>query len=106
MMRVGVLGIAGAAAAVLTLAAPGVADAGTPVWAVQTVPLPPGSSTADLAGVSCPTLTICTAAGNSNAGGSTIIAERWDGSAWTAQNLVDPTGDHAQMSAVSCASAT
>lgn len=95
-----------AAAAVLAVAVPGVAGAGTSVWIVQTAPLISGSSSADLAGISCPALTSCTAVGNSNDPNEYDIAEQWNGSTWTPQDIPDLTGYHPTMDAVSCASAT
>jgi hypothetical protein len=65
-------------------------------------------------GVSCTTADACTAVGDAGlkpADDATVaLAERWDGSQWTVQNVPDPAGnaggDINQFEAVSCSSPT
>jgi hypothetical protein len=75
-------------------------------WSAQSVPNPSGTAGGRLTAVSCPSATACTAVGLSRTGGGVnrYLAERWNGSAWTVQAIVNPS--HAnlnQLNAVSCA---
>jgi hypothetical protein len=76
-------------------------------------PTPPGSAalTTRLQAVSCSSPTACTAVGDtSDANGSnlrTALAERWDGSRWTTQELpaASPQSKEQTLSGVSCPTA-
>ena len=70
----------------------------------QSVQLPPGSTLAELNGVSCTSVSACTAVGSyADAAGVHTLVERWDGSSWQIQPTGPPAG---VFSAVSCTSAT
>jgi|SRR5579875_823488 len=74
-------------------------------WTAQTVALPDGDS-GDLTGVSCFTTGHCSAAGfhSPSQGGSSGLAENWNGTTWTKQALASPAaGDF--PNALSCGSA-
>jgi hypothetical protein len=75
-------------------------------WLIQTAPLPGDASGGGLTGVSCSTVTACTAVGSyDNAQGVTQpLVERWDGTSWTIQPASSPAGS--VFNAVSCPSAT
>jgi hypothetical protein len=79
-------------------------------WAVQATPNPPGASFSLLGGVSCPSVTSCTAVGEYTPSGSTDslpLAEHWDGSTWTIQPMPSPAGGFGiSLHAVSCPSVT
>jgi hypothetical protein len=79
-------------------------------WAIQPTPNPAGSPTADLRGVSCSSATACTAVGDYvNSSFSLVpLAERWNGSTWTAQSIPSPTGSSTELElyGVSCPTAT
>ena len=76
-------------------------------WSPQSTPDPAGVNDSELQGASCPSATACVAVGYSTtsfATVGTVLAERWDGSAWSLQ----PTPKLARPAAlrgVSCASA-
>ena len=71
-------------------------------WAIGTAP----SVWGWLADISCTTSTACTAVGSEDAG--TVIAERWNGSAWSNEPVPVPKGEHGyeSLSGVSCVSAS
>jgi hypothetical protein len=76
-------------------------------WVIQPTPHPPGRHISSLDGVSCTSVSVCTAVGenDSRAGGSTL-AERWDGTRWTIQPTLNPPGGRqVGLTAVSCVSA-
>ncbi len=78
-------------------------------WVVAKTPQPKGGG--GLAGVSCPTVTMCLAVGYHNAGAFTepdgTLAEAWNGSAWKIQTTPNPAGfADGQFNKVSCSSAT
>ena len=73
-------------------------------WSVTPVPLPPGSSTAELTGVFCASAADCVAVGYYGPGMGVPLAERWNGSAWSPQRLPVPPGASGEMDSVSCAS--
>lgn len=77
-------------------------------WAVQSSPNPAGSTNSSLNAVSCPSPTVCTAVGyDSEAGGTTTIAEGWNGSAWTLETTPNPSGAaNSFLNGVSCTSST
>ncbi|HEV2240662.1 MAG TPA: hypothetical protein VGR98_06415, partial [Streptosporangiaceae bacterium] len=70
----------------------------------QPVEVPPGATYTQLSGVSCPSVSACTAVGfyNDSAGQHTL-AEQWDGSRWARQASGTT---HGAFNAVSCTSAT
>src|SRR5215470_1571363 len=73
-------------------------------WSIQHTPNPPPGGV--LAAVSCTTPAACTAAGNLNAtpnSGTTTLAERWNGTAWTIQPTpVLSAGEGSFFSGVAC----
>src|SRR5947209_6096110 len=73
-------------------------------WAVQTTPNPDGKQN-QLQAVSCTSVTACTAVGFA-AGKS--LAERWDGTGWSAQTTVNPARVTAPVAlfGLSCPSTT
>jgi hypothetical protein len=75
-------------------------------WSVESVPSPAGLAEPSLNSVSCTSGSACTAVGSYSAGGLTRpLAERWDGSSWTLEQMPEPAGVIAvQLSQVSCAS--
>ena len=86
-------------------------------WKIQTTPSPGGIKKldeSDLAGVSCSSATACTAAGyywKNSVEAYVIVAEAWNGAAWTVQKTPDPV-DHSEtegaappLDGVSCSSA-
>jgi hypothetical protein len=76
-------------------------------WSGQTLPLPFGASDAQLLAVSCSAATACTAVGASESGGtSKTLAERWNGSGWTAQTTPNQAGAANTLLGVSCPTAT
>jgi hypothetical protein len=86
---------------VFAMAQPASAD-----WFQQSTPVP-ATSTAELAGVSCPSATACVAVGAfSGTTDSGPLVEVKDGSTWTIQIAPSPSGaPSSQLSAVSCSSA-
>ena len=68
-------------------------------WTIQPTPGPASSVYPSLNGVSCPSLTACTAVGSN---GKATLAERWNGSTWTIQPTPNPAG--ATLKDVSCTS--
>jgi hypothetical protein len=108
-MRRALVGLAAGIA--LVACCPGVASASTATWTAQAVPLPSGATVGSLGGVSCTSASSCTAVGaygtSAATGVDSLLAERWDGSRWTAGAVPQPSGGSgAHLSAVSCASAT
>ena len=81
-------------------------------WAIQPVPGPAGAVQTILDGLSCTSATSCTAVGTyypqpTPGVGYLPLAEHWDGTRWAIQPTPIPAGSpQAQLSAVSCASAT
>jgi hypothetical protein len=78
-------------------------------WSAQEPPAPAGAKESDLYGVSCASSTECTAVGefddSSNEG--VPLAEKWNGTAWSAQEPPAPTGGkESALYGVSCASST
>jgi hypothetical protein len=78
-------------------------------WAISPVPAPPGEGLeTTLYGVSCTSRNACTAVGsyyNPVDSSTQSLAERWNGSAWTIQQTVNP-GNVVDLYGVSCASST
>ena len=76
-------------------------------WTIQPMAVPTGSLAAQPFGVSCTSASACLAVGiNDDRSGSRILAERWDGAAWTLLTAVNPLGLTPTLSTVSCVSAT
>jgi hypothetical protein len=77
-------------------------------WSVQATPDPAGSTNDTLQGVSCASVTSCTAVGSyaPPAGLPRMLAEHWNGHTWSVQPSPAPAGSSfASLSGVSCASA-
>jgi hypothetical protein len=73
-------------------------------WSIQHTPNPTGSSFTFLYGVSCTSVSACTAVGTSSNG---TLAERWNGTTWSIQHTPNPTGGSGiLLQGVSCASAS
>ncbi|HEV2360963.1 MAG TPA: hypothetical protein VGS21_04615, partial [Acidimicrobiales bacterium] len=81
-------------------------SAGT--WSIASLPLPSGTTTSSLGGVSCPTAGFCVVAGTASPGsGQNALAETWNGTSWTIQTIPSPPGATAtSLDAVSCSSPT
>ncbi len=65
------------------------------VWSIQTTPTPAGGSGAEMYGVSCTSITACTAVGWSYITGSddfVTLAEVWNGTAWSIESTPVPAG--------------
>jgi hypothetical protein len=77
-------------------------------WSIQTIPNPSGSTATSLQNVSCPTSSMCMAAGYySDSSGWHLLAERWNGTEWSIQSTITPGGSaYAFLQGVSCTSAT
>jgi hypothetical protein len=79
-------------------------------WRIQPSPVPAGTVSAGLSGVSCPSPRACTAVGEFFGSGQRELplAERWDGTGWRIQPVPGPAGARrgSELSAVSCPSAT
>ena len=81
-------------------------------WTIHSTPSPTADDFSELAGISCTSMSACTAVGTSISciscspgamGVTSPLAERWDGSSWTIQSTPF-TG--AQLTGVSCPAAT
>ncbi len=79
-------------------------------WAIQSTPNPSGNgiSNGELEGVSCPSLTACTATGYYfSSSAEATLAERWNGKKWVIQSTPNPQGAAlSNLNAVSCRAAT
>jgi hypothetical protein len=78
-------------------------------WTIQSTPDPSGGRESSLSGASCTAPAACTAVGYyvNTTGHQLMLAERWDGVAWTVQTTPNPTGaQFSSLSGVSCTSAT
>jgi len=80
-------------------------------WTIQTVSLPSGASGGQLFGVSCPSMTVCTAVGiyYTALGGPSeelALAESWNGTNWSLQPTPNPISNASySLNAVWCLSA-
>jgi hypothetical protein len=78
-------------------------------WRIQPSPVPAGTISAGLSGVSCPSPRACTAVGEFFGRGQRelALAERWDGRRWRVQPVPTPAGapQGSELSAVSCPAA-
>ncbi len=81
-------------------------------WTIQSAPTPPETTSASLNGVSCTSLTACTAAGDyvtSPDGTQTVLTlvEVWNGSEWTVEPSPNPPGQAiSTFQAISCIGTT
>jgi hypothetical protein len=77
-------------------------------WSAQPVPVPAGTRTSLLEGLSCVSASACTAVGywQNSSGNQSVLIERWNGTAWSVQPAPDPGTHGASLSAVSCVSAS
>ncbi len=78
-------------------------------WSTQTTPNPAGSTSQWLESVSCTSTTACTAVGYYEISSHEILpmAERWNGTEWSLQTMVTPTGSTTTgLKGVSCVSST
>ena len=78
-------------------------------WSVQEPPSPTGAKSSLLAGVSCTSSTACIAAGyfNNSSGTYLPLAEKWNGTTWSIQEIALPIGGkYGVLGSVSCASST
>jgi hypothetical protein len=77
-------------------------------WVVTASPNGPASIDSELAGVACASATSCFAVGSQRADGhfTRILVEHWDGSAWTVVSVPQPGSSGAELTSVSCPSAT
>ena len=76
-------------------------------WVVQRTPNPAGGVCSELDGVSCVSLSSCTAVGFSTnrTGGEATLAERWNGSNWSIERTPTPAAaTSSSLLGVSCAS--
>lgn len=76
-------------------------------WVVQRTPNPTGGVYSKLDGVSCVSLSSCTAVGflTNRTGGEATLAERWNGTSWSIQRTSNPAGaTSSSLLGVSCAS--
>jgi hypothetical protein len=70
-------------------------------WSIQPTPNPAGGGS--FGGVSCPTSSLCFAAGASNSGAALI--EQWNGTSWRIVPAPNPPGGGVNLGPVSCTSA-
>src|SRR5579875_2280204 len=82
----------------------GVASAGALTYNVTAALDPPGATSTELEGVSCPGGTSCVAVGDAvGTAGDTVNAERWNGTAWALLAPVVPARARAsRFNAVAC----
>jgi hypothetical protein len=78
-------------------------------WSLDEPAIPTGAKGSKLVGVSCTSTTSCIAVGTyvSSSGVETVLAENWNGTAWSLKEPVIPTGaKSSNLYGVSCASGT
>jgi hypothetical protein len=77
-------------------------------WTIDDPTVPAGAKTSSLNGVSCTSSTACTGVGIVNSSGVIVpLAERWNGTTWSAEEPPAPTGAKAsELQDVSCVSPT
>ncbi len=78
-------------------------------WSIEPAPMPSGSRSSYLFGVSCTAPAACTAVGDfiDRAGIQRTLAERWNGSAWSIQPTPNPPGGQGSvLLGVSCIAST
>ena len=73
-------------------------------WSIQNIATPSGGRNAHVNGVDCTAANACTAVGDFvNASNKVVpLAERWNGTSWSAQNAKVPSGSVSEFSSVSC----
>lgn len=75
-------------------------------WTALSVPDPAGTQLASLASVSCASATSCAAVGSflsTELGGEVPLAERWNGTSWSIQDVPTPAGvTNPALQSVSC----
>src|SRR5271155_242736 len=105
-LRAAALGIT-AALLILTVNA---AAAGAATWGDVPAPLPTGTTVSQLGGISCSSLTACTAVGAAvDPSAAPLLAplvERWDGATLARQAAPAPAGLPSSLSSVSCTTRT
>jgi hypothetical protein len=76
-------------------------------WSIQAIPVPAVGVDERLDAVACPGKRSCVAVGYSvlGSGANVPLAERWNGSSWSAAPASDPSGGSSVLSAISCPSA-
>ena len=76
-------------------------------WTQTNPPAPAGATNSDLAAVACSGTTACTAIGESAKGthAPTLLADRWNGSAWKIQPAPTPAGG-GLLNAIACPTAS
>ncbi len=78
-------------------------------WSIQATPNPAGATASYFDGVSCSAANACTAVGYSenSSGDVTTLAEAWNGTTWSIQTTLNPSGsDDSMLDAVSCTGAS
>jgi hypothetical protein len=83
-------------------------------WTRQSIPNPTGdpqgNSFNELTSISCSAANACTALDLDTSaylfGAAQIPAERWNGTAWSAQTITLPSGEYGLLNAISCSSVT
>jgi hypothetical protein len=76
-------------------------------WTIQSTPSPSGVAYSPLLAVSCPSVSACTAVGDSGDSSSTdvTLAESWNGTSWTMPSTPNPAGaTTSALAGVSCSS--
>ena len=73
-------------------------------WAIQAIATPSGGRNPFVGGVDCTAANACTAVGDFVNGSNKIVplAERWNGTSWSVQNVPAPSGSVSEFSSVSC----
>jgi hypothetical protein len=76
-------------------------------WTQAKPPAPAGATTSNLAAVACSGTAACTAVGSSanGAGAPSLLADRWNGSAWKIQPVPAPPAGGGLLAAVACPAA-
>jgi hypothetical protein len=78
-------------------------------WSIQQTPQRAGAKDSDLFGISCASITACTAVGyyTSRTHKDRMLAERWDGVSWSIERTPQPTGaKDSDLFGISCTKAT
>ena len=73
-------------------------------WTIQNIATPAGGRNPFVGGVDCTAANACTAVGDFINGSNKAVplAERWNGSNWSVQNVPAPSGSASEFSSVSC----
>lgn len=76
-------------------------------WSAQSVPMPAGTTSANLDAVSCASANFCVAVGSyTDSSGRWALAEGWNGLSWQLQSTPVPAGNLVRFQGVSCITAT